>query len=118
MMAVADKSGSDSYWHFDKSAIALIIGLIMTLLVQTGSFVWWASGLNYAVKDQDKRLQTLEMWKETQRTQDVELAKLGVMVTQLQAQRAADMAMQNWKDNTAARAVFEREQQPAMRARR
>lgn len=45
-MATDDKNTSERQWHLDKK---VPIALIFSIFVQSGVFIWWASGLNERV---------------------------------------------------------------------
>jgi hypothetical protein len=49
--------------HFDRGIMTAFIGVILTLLVQTGSLVWWASSVNTTVHDQERRIVSMETWR-------------------------------------------------------
>lgn len=40
-------------WHLDKK---VTLAIIVTLIMQTASSVWWASRINYTVGDHEKRI--------------------------------------------------------------
>jgi hypothetical protein len=109
------------YWHFDKTAIGMIVGVIVALIAQTVSFVWWASGLSSNVTDQGRRIVIMETWIGAQHTaelesiksrnaQDIKIAEMGIKLEVLSAKVVADQTFQNWKEQSAGRAALDREQ--------
>jgi hypothetical protein len=77
----------DANLHVDRNLIALFGGIFTAILIQTGSFVWWASGVNMNISEQARRLAIVELWHETQTTQGAAIArldeKLGAVATRL-----------------------------------
>jgi cell shape-determining protein MreC len=68
-------------WHLDKK---IPIAFIFALLLQTGSFIWWASAQNTKVENLDRRTTALEAVA-TATTSNVEALKteVAVMVSRL-----------------------------------
>jgi hypothetical protein len=46
-------------WHLDRR---VPIALILTLLMQTAGFGWWASGLDHRVSEHQRRIASLEQY--------------------------------------------------------
>lgn len=44
-------------WHMDKR---VPISLILALLIQTGSFIWWAAGVSFELRDHERRIMSVE----------------------------------------------------------
>jgi len=42
--------------------MTLEFGILLAVLLQTGTIAWWASGINSMVKNHERRLEVLENW--------------------------------------------------------
>lgn len=47
MMAETDQTTSEGNWHLDKK---VPIAMIVTIMIQSGAVLWWASSINERVK--------------------------------------------------------------------
>ncbi len=64
MIAVPPKGGWD--WSIDRRVpVALIVSLLIAMLGQAGLIVWWGSGVNSAVANQETRIARLEQDNKT-----------------------------------------------------
>lgn len=66
----------DASFHVDKSIIAALVSIILVLLVQTGSFIWWASRMSTTVDVHDRRLESVEAWRAIMTVQNETVARL------------------------------------------
>lgn len=66
----------DAYYHLDKSALAMLLSIVMVLLIQTGTFVWWASKVATTVETHDHRIASVETWRALMMTQNEMLVRL------------------------------------------
>lgn len=66
----------DASFHVDKSIVAALVSIILVLLVQTGSFIWWASKISTTVDVHDRRLESVESWRSLVMTQNEMLVRL------------------------------------------
>lgn len=55
-------------WHLDKK---VPITIIAALIVQTGTFVWWASAQTAAIADHERRILLQERMGEARMTRDL-----------------------------------------------
>ena len=75
--ADAPARSRDMYWHFDKTAMGLIAGLIVAVVLQTGSFIWWASGVTHDVQEQGRRIAAIELSRAADTQTIATLASMG-----------------------------------------
>jgi hypothetical protein len=68
--------GRDAYYHLDKSALAMLVSIIMVLIMQTGTFVWWASKVSTTIETHDHRIAGVETWRALMMTQNEMLVRL------------------------------------------
>ena len=66
----------DAYYPLDKSALAMLVSIVMVLLIQTGTFVWWASKVATTVETHDHRIASVETWRALMMTQNEMLVRL------------------------------------------
>lgn len=68
------RTRGDAHWSVDKK---VPVALIVTLIIQTGGFIWWTSALN-------ERVKTLETLSATAPMQADRLTRVEVQVTTMQ----------------------------------
>lgn len=74
-MAERDQSTVDGEWHLDKR---VPIALILTLVLQTGGLVWWASSLS-------ERVNALERTRDATAPQGDRLTRVEVKLENVQS---------------------------------
>lgn len=71
----------DAYYHLDKSALTMLMSIVMVLLIQTGTFIWWASKINMTVETHSSRIASVETWRALMMTQNETLVRLETKFT-------------------------------------
>jgi hypothetical protein len=66
----------EASFHVDKAVIGALVSIILVLLMQTGSFIWWASKISTTVDVHDRRLESVESWRSLVTTQNEMLVRL------------------------------------------
>lgn len=78
-------SGGGEPWHLDKR---VPIALIVTIIVQTGGMIWWASGLTHRVDQHGREIAALTA---DGRTYGVDAARTREVLARLEERMAAQI---------------------------
>jgi hypothetical protein len=70
-------------FRFDRGALTLFGGLITAILLQTGSFIWWASHISSSIIEMERRLTIVEAWRENQGTQSAQNVRVQTQVEEI-----------------------------------
>lgn len=72
----AENQNRGTTLHFDRGIMAAFVGVILTLLVQTGSLIWWASHVSTTMAEQERRIISVETWRDNMTHQNELLIRM------------------------------------------
>jgi hypothetical protein len=78
---VTPGSTRNTYYHLDKSALAMLASIVMVLLIQAGTFIWWASKISATAETHDRRIASVETWRVLMMTQNEALVRLETRIS-------------------------------------